>query len=338
MEKYKDKYNDWEYELLSENGDIPTINVKPHKKPRSLSKYYSLNENNVLAFLNNEFYVSQPDQLNDLFDSNLNLINFENKTFEDFKEFLNYAKANIESERIIYNKNPKVYLQKMKHEMYQNCLSNIGILCMTSDKENELMWAHYTNNEGFLIEYDYSMFNSIYFKGPYPINYTKNLISVDFNKLNYLLGLTIAFTIKKDIWSYENEYRFLCISKDEKGYKVSGTFDNSKFHSNPQRRFIDYPKESVKKVILGFAFFKKDIDYQNADYSYRKYTVKFAGNSATLKILLFNYLIENKIPVELMVFDKLTFELKAIPISISKIKISETTYNIEEQCPQVKTK
>jgi len=330
MEKYTAKYNDWEYELLYENGDIPKLNVKPNKsqeKPKSLSKYYSLNENNVLAFLNNEFYVSQPDQLNDLFDSSLSLISFKDRPFSHFIKFLKDINADIKQEEDRYNDNPKKYLQIMKHYFYRSWLQITGILCMTDDTVNELMWAHYTNNEGFLIEFDYTRFGDM-FMGPYPINYNPPLTPVDFGKMDNNLGFFISSLIKKDIWSYEKEYRFLCISEDEKGYKVSGTFDNSTFHQNLQTRFISYPKESIKKIILGFAFFKNEIDRQKANYSERKYDVIFAGGNATIKILLFNYLIKHKIPVELMVFDKLTFELKTIPISISKI--SESKYSIKE--------
>ena len=345
MEKHTAKYNDWEYELLYENGShIPTINVKPHKKPRSLSKYYSLNENNVLAFLNNEFYVSQPDQLNDLFDSNLCLINFEKLPFSYFEERLKEKPTSvIEKQRKEYYSNRKEFLQKWKRLLYYLWIQEFGILSMAENvsnefenKQNELMWSHYTNNEGFLIEFDYTRFNSDFFIGPIQINYTDQLKPVNFKGIDDSLGFLIASSIKKDIWEYEHEYRFLCRPENGIGFKVSGTFDNSNLNQNLQRRFISYPKKSIKKIILAFAFLKNDIDYQNADYLDRKYNVIFTGKNSELKIKLFNYLIENKISVELMVFDEITFELKAIPISISKI--SETTYNIEEQRPQVKTK
>ena len=335
MEQYTTKHNNWNYKIsLDDKPNIPfSLEIKPFKEPKSLSKYYSLNEDNIKAFLHNNFYLSQPNQLNDLFDSNPILINFEDRPFDHFISYINSDKIALAKQE--YSKNPKLFLDNIKAHIYQEWITITGILCMTENKTNDLMWTHYTNNYGFLVEFDYSKFNPKLFMGPYPINYSNKLTPVLFKNTQNTLGFLIASTIKKKIWDYENEYRFFCRPENGIGFKVSGPLDNSNFHSDLQPRFISYPKESIKNVILGFAFFKNDIDRQNANYSDYKYNVIFTRDNSELKIKLFNYTIENNINVELLTFDS---SFKLIPIPINITKRNETTYYIEEQRPQVKTK
>ncbi len=329
MEKHTTKYNNWEYEISYNNeSPIPVLKIKPDKplrKPETLSKYYSLNEDNVKAFLNDKFYIAQPDQFNDLFDSNLSLINFDNRPFEHFIPTLN--PENIEDARRQFNKDKESFLSSVKSHIYKEWVTILGALCMTEDKTNELMWAHYTNNEGFLIEFNYFKFSDL-FMGPYPINYPPLIKPIDFSKIDNNIGFFIASLIKKKIWEYEHEYRFLCRPKNGIGFKVSGDFDNHNFSSELQSRFISYTRESIKKVILGFAFYKDDIIHSSANYTIHEYEVIFNGENAMLKSHLLRKLVDLHIPTELIVQDRTTFKLIAIPIDIKHI--NETKYIIKE--------
>jgi hypothetical protein len=91
-----------------------------------------------------------------------------------------------EAQQDFQNDKP-LFLEKVKNTLYGIWISLFGIFCMTEDKSNDLMWAHYTNNRGFLLEFDYEQFGTNFF-GPYPMNYIEQLERIDFSNIDKNLG------------------------------------------------------------------------------------------------------------------------------------------------------
>ena len=56
----------------------------------------------------------------------------------------------------------------------------LRICSLSNINNNDLMWAHYTNNLGFLLEFNHNNFNKNKFLGPYPMNYVPTLETIDF--------------------------------------------------------------------------------------------------------------------------------------------------------------
>jgi len=174
--------NNWEYEIIYNNYDLPNLIVKPDPSkniisPITLSKYYSLNHNNISAFLNNSFYIAQPENFNDLFDFNPFAIDFSNFEFEDIERIFLISERPAEFNKFMVDS--KAYMNSIKNTVYLIWTQNFGVFCLTAQRDNDLMWAHYSDNNGFLIEYDYSKF-PINFLGPFPINYIPEKSKLDF--------------------------------------------------------------------------------------------------------------------------------------------------------------
>jgi len=324
--------NSWEYEIIYNNYDLPKLIVKPDPSknilaPTTLSKYYSLNHNNINAFFNNSFYVAQPDNFNDLFDFNLFAIDFSSFDFEDIERM--FPAYNKQKALDLFNKDPKEHLNSIKELAYKKWIEKFGILCLTESINNYLMWAHYSDNAGFLVEFDYSKFppNSL---GPFPINYVLKKHKLNLRKINVLLGFFMESLTKKQIWDYENEYRFFFYPPNKKSvFQVTGRFSNDEFNFEKQERFISYPKEAIVKVILGFNFFGNALE-RLEEYQYR---VNLQDNKSSMKIYLLNKLIKDEVTVELIGQNMDKYELIPIPIKITPI--NGTVFEIKEYRDQI---
>lgn len=323
------KMNNWDYQISysEQNGkSIPSLKISPDKeipKPTTLSKYYTLNNNNVLAFINNQFYVSQPENLNDLFDFHIDLIDFSNHEFSRL-EMLFTEGAEREEARQDFQNNKPLFLEKVRNSLYEIWISLFGIFCMTEDKSNDLMWAHYTNNRGFLLEFDYDQFGTNFF-GPYPMNYMEQLERIDFSRIDKNLGFFVVSLLKKLHWKYENEFRFFCLPDNKNNFKVTGRFSYYQNNCDIQDRLVSYPKSAIRKVVLGFNFYSDDI---TTTVGQGEYLLSFKSEDALLKVTLFNKIIQDKMVIELCVQNRQTFCLSSIPIEI--IHIDKTTYKVKE--------
>jgi len=131
-----------------------------------------------------------------------------------------YSDADLEiiSSDLLNNvfSNPEDYFRDYVNNAIINCTR---VLCLTSDYNNDLMWAHYANeHKGCVFE-----FKQPYKKKPQkfregPVNYIEDLDS-SVNGLDLLLyGETPQFNdalirevffSKKKHWSYEEEYRLM---------------------------------------------------------------------------------------------------------------------------------
>ncbi len=323
------KLNGWDYCISDYNNNenkLPLLSVIPDKDyvvPKSLSKYYVLNFNSAMAFINNKFYVSQPDDFNDLFDFNLNLIDFSGLSFSEINVLASNERERLEFYRKF--RDDKInFLEEIRNSLYASWISNFGILCMTKDKYNDLLWAHYTNNRGFLVEFDFENFGDN-FLGPYPINYLSEVKPIDFSKIDKSLGFFVTSLIKKEPWKYEDEFRFFCLPDMKKCFKVSGRFSNAEFNFNSQERLISYSSASVIKIILGFNFYFGEETETVGQFEYK---LRFRSKDALIKTALFNKVIQENFSIELCVMDSYNLNLSSIPLEICHL--GGTTYKIKE--------
>lgn len=118
------------------------------------------------------------------------------------------------------------------------------------------MWSLYSNNAGFAIEFDYSLF-PFRFHGPFPMNYKasfeKVTIKRDADKLILMLYMS---NIKNENWKYENEWR-LIIDSPKNQPMFSPKIDILKRLGGHNRKF-SYPKEAVRSISLGNHFFETE--------------------------------------------------------------------------------
>ena len=314
------EYNHWKYRVYYDKGNTKfEIEPYPGKPfPLLLSKYYSISSNSITAIRNYQFYVSQPDDFNDIFDSHHSLINFQNITLTTVRKFFNYTeRINISK---WWHEDKSKLIEFIQHTFYSILLSKIGLICFTPHKYDELMWGYYNNHEGYLIEFDYSKFGSNY-NGPFPINYVPKLSPFDINSLGGNLAFLIQSTVKKTKWQHEDEYRFL-VEPSENDFKVHGPFSPKNSDLPYQERLVNYPREAIKQVILGFRFLS------NENFSILNDNVYEVGfsNGSLLKKELLKVIAERSIPCKAIIQNTKNYMLEdeswtIIPLSEDRFQI-----------------
>jgi hypothetical protein len=293
---------------------IPPRNVRK-SKPKTLFKYYPLNEKSINALVEFNIYASNPIQLNDPYDICPSLIKFDNE--ESIRNIFKPLKRDKEIENIL-NKDPYKLKNEASWHFLLQLYSKIGILCLSESPNNMLMWGYYNKHKGFCIEYDYNQFDFEYL-GPFQMNYRDKFTPISINN-----GADMCFlyscNLKSKVWSHEKEWRLFPIKANmeikEEYYcrQLEGT----------NNRLFKIGKDSIKKIIIGHNFFD-DMDIKNHREN-GKINVKLRkGEELRNKII--DWIIINNINCEI-VFSKIdSFKLVSLPIEIERI--NEFELNIE---------
>lgn len=130
--------------------------------PQTLYKYYKPNTDYDKKRLLGELFFSSPLKFNDALDSQLKIENNaqfllkENKFIDKLIE-LGYSETeskNIEDK--FRNPEDSNVKDNLVDEIYKKQLEKLGILCLTTNSTNPIMWGYYTENEGYCIGYDTS--------------------------------------------------------------------------------------------------------------------------------------------------------------------------------------
>lgn len=132
-----------------------------------------------------------------------------------------------------------------------NALSKeIGILCLTTTKDNLLMWAHYCDQyKGAVIEFND---RHDFFKNAFPIRYCKKRPIYNFSDFYEITVPVADLCVKSEIWKYENELRIAKLLSD-----LNPVF-------NEKTKDINYlcsiPPECIMGVTIGFRMPEKQQD------------------------------------------------------------------------------
>lgn len=290
----------YKYHIDHESEHLQIKQNSDFNLPNYLYKYYSLNEKNVGAVISRKIYVSSPHQLNDLFDSLFLRINYNVSKKEEYKFFVEAVGLEFDNHQF---ENSEEYRKKLRNTFFAVWNSVTGIISTTDNSLNDLMWAHYTNNEGFVIELDYKKFPKN-FGSPVPISYLHNNEFSEKNNYNLLEELFNNTLSKKHIWHYENEYRLIVSSKTHSHFLTDGPFSNVEYQEyEKDNRLQEYPAECVNKIILGFNFFKPLI------IGYDKYD--FNKPEGLIRKALIDWSMKNNIELEIIIIDHSQMQLKS---------------------------
>lgn len=163
-----------------------SIKIKCDIENNSLYNYTSININTIKSILNEQLWLSHTNSFNDPVDPSI-------KQFKKYKEDYNYL------------------------------LDSIKVGCLTTKKDNTLMWSHYADkHRGICIEYDigkiYEKDNLIINKVNYnmPIITNKSIADNEILEIDNINRLIELFSIKSEDWKYEKEYRILYYDKERK--------------------------------------------------------------------------------------------------------------------------
>ena len=252
-------YGEWTYELVNQNHNVDF----PKQIPKSVFKYYSVNENSISAVVNQYLFCSHPYHLNDSMDCSTLLWDFSTLNEPLFQKF--YEQYGLTE---LFNtdfEKDKINGFAQTKELFFNLITNhAGIISLTTQPLHTLMWAHYSSENGFMIELDWeTVKDNLKNKNPnlnnyvfFPIQYASELESIDFFGANFRsadVPFLYSVGIKRKDWEYEDEWRLISYSK---GYGIP-TSILSPYPSVPrqQERRVYYPLEAIKSITLGKHFF-----------------------------------------------------------------------------------
>lgn len=220
--------------------------------PKTLYKYRDWsNKFHRKLISNQEIYFAKPSEFNDPFEGNtpvrwdllteedcfkknLDIINIVHKD-KDQEKVREYA-WKVTKDKILWHPDK---LKKETTEQIDKWGGLIGLLSLSSIKDNILMWSHYANNhKGFSVgfdssylasKYDFDFIEPIIYQLKYPIISGLEEITQQFHK---------KFFYKSNFWEYEKEWR---ISKNH--------IKNRTLKLNP---------ESINEIIIGCCTSLKD--------------------------------------------------------------------------------
>lgn len=240
--------------------------------PKKLYKYYSIKNHSTKSLINSTLYFSHAHLLNDVMDGNFMLWNIDNFVNNFIKE-----RQGIDKREDVVNE-IKGFTEKF--------LKNRGVLSLSDNYKNELIWVHYTNEQGYCVELDTDNLLNTLKKNRqekdllfFPVSYN-NLKQIDFAdyitkkqipskyentkrlEVNANLPILYCFAQKDKFWAYEKEWRLLINDKNFKSieFPLSIIDDAAKKKENENKVSgnVNIGQNAINKIILAPLFFNND--------------------------------------------------------------------------------
>lgn len=256
--KMEYNYKDWWYAL--DNFNCHKVK-HPLEHPKTVYKYYSNTKLNREAIINNYLFSSHPYHLNDPMDFSSMLWDFSGMTegrYNGFFEFHDLPKE------VSYSTDRNNNFNEIKTKFWEIHTDRSGIISLSKNELNTLMWAHYSSENGFCVEFNIDkLINEIVYYNKdiknyvfMPVQYVENIDMIDFFAKEFPspdIPLLYALNIKKADWKYEEEWRLVCYSESF-GIPYSLVYPLQDNKGKTERK-IYYGKDVVESIVLGQRFF-----------------------------------------------------------------------------------
>lgn len=213
--------------------------------------YYKYLPIERITYLNDELLrFTQPGDLNDPFECRP-----QTPKFEDFESALNslgegFSKNGITASEVIRNTFTQEWFDKHFKEAYEKTNNEIGILSLSRNWNNSLMWSHYTNShKGFCIGFDekHDFFKNYLSEDKKTSKYTLDVVYSETRvkiptQLSQPRLLFEPQTTKSVDWRYENEVRVIAtLNTALKSIKVE-----------PFEIFLfSVPHDAISEIVMG---------------------------------------------------------------------------------------
>lgn len=253
--------------------------------PENLNKYYCISKYNVEALTEQYIYVNHPMQFNDPYDS--------------VRQF--------------------TYNDTVKDGFYKFNLMfvDMGLISMSESDTNMLMWAHYSNHDGFLINFKMQKLKDK-FQFIFPMHYTDYLPDMRSYEKD-LMKFMISTNLKSNEWSYEKEWRLyfspgpMILPEISKSFKEMNDEWFFKENRVPLERKVDYELDDINFVTIGCQFIIGE-NHEKINES----TILFNVENDNKRKLI-DFLIANKIKTKMISYGNVSsFGLKAVPIKLKR--------------------
>ena len=207
----------------------------------------------LVSLKDSSIWFSSPKNFSDPFDTRLPWTFEDNpegviKQYAENKVNSEYKKLNHRKRKGLVKKITDEFTQSQDLDKYRETMNeelySWGICCLTTKKNNILMWSHYSDNhKGFCIGYDQDKLFS-YRQYLFNINTTIDQVKIEYKierpQMNFfssflsntLVDHTInALVTKSKDWEYESEYRLIWRQNANKSLEI--------------------PRDIVSEIILG---------------------------------------------------------------------------------------
>ena len=315
------EYCDYKYEADG-NGYYSIIPNKTVPRPETFFKYYALTDYSVDALTNMYIYATHPNQFNDPFDCNEKLIVFD--SLEDIQKLWDVPQLYEEYIQLY----PSVVeaCRQCSHDFKTVLFRKLGLFSLAPKPDNYLMWALYSQNKGFCVEFDVKEFPFRHF-GPYPINYVEEISHpIHIGETGGPIAMLIQSNIKNSWWQYENEWRLYIPNPEGLDMKSFGP-ESERFNSlvDHDRRF-KYQLSALCSVTLGNAFFEDLTIYSISQFEIEVESL-INDNSKQMRVLDFLSEVQSKTDLNVYITSLYDFSsYNFIPVFI--MKLSEHKYRI----------
>lgn len=304
------------------NGKFQIIPDVEYELPPTFYKYYALTPNSVDSLINTYIYATHPNQLNDRLDCFEQLIDFDTPDtirdfFREYESLVDFLK--LPDERLFTQEHINYFQHIFKILVYQE----IGILSLSKDFDNMLMWSHYAQNSGFCLELDYNQFPFNY-SGPFPVNYQESFSPIKLSKTPLASAIAAQSNVKNKIWEYEKEWRLLVHVPERFKMKVFGYWSGANQLSTHDRKF-KYPLKAIRSIILGISFFSWGELSSKSGESLWTVNLDTKNKNYYLKKEILDFIIDNDIVVGI-IQPKNMNKFTPIPIHIHRVTDSPKSY------------
>ena len=232
-----------------------------HPEIKSLYKYKPINQFTLDIIANDRIFYPLPGSFNDPFDTKCS---FKNKSAltqtADEKKIAQAFPDENPSDITVFTRTDLT----QEIDVFKNRLNNFGILSLTGNAKNILMWSHYAeDHKGICIEFERNEVNGLGDSGKTKkVNYTKNYPSLSsktlLSKKDTESSLMRVLYTKSESWSYEQEWRML-IPQGNTVYAVPGKVKSIIFGARASNMDIDIIEQLIKNknVVLNKAVLKE---------------------------------------------------------------------------------
>lgn len=282
-----EKYG-WKYQSYKKNGKIRFDVLPPEEliPNDTLFRYYSSSQYSIDSVVNNYLYASHPDQFNDIYDCHEELFDFDDE--DAVIHFLSGGEEESTKKlKIAIAADRQNVIQSAQRNFRQIIYRKLGIVCMTSNPNNILMWSYYTNHRGFLVEYAYKEFPFDY-HGPFPVNYQAELEKLSLKEVPMPLCVLFQSNVKHKGWEHESEWRILI--ENPEGEMSSPELFSELLDLGGRERKFTYPSAAIKSIVLGHYFIEpKELTILDD----KVFEIKILKNNDRVKLL--DYIDANSI-------------------------------------------
>lgn len=262
------------------------------ERPKSVFKFYSLKDYHLKAFEGHYLYLSHPSQLNDGLDACQDLLYMnEIKTENSYNRLVKQLNKSfpLKNHHLSFESDLKDNYRTLKDILYKAYFDFSGTISFTDFKDaffNGAMWAYYTEEKGFAVEYQtedlirgikYDLRNRRFKKLIYgKIEYVDKLKAINCDSIYNIdkVNIEIAFQ-KQAYWENEKEWRIV--------------IQSNQYLEGDNARFVFYPSCAIKRICLGKQIWNEvSINKKNIKDNIWKFTIKEAYLSFIKKLIELN--------------------------------------------------